>query len=81
MRAPCSISSQEIEGQCGKTSFMLHLARETEGPPSDLSAMHLLSDYTPGSQPETSSGLYGRAHLNTDTTAEAAPIAISITAN
>lgn len=47
--APCSISSQnEIEVQCGKTSFVLHLAQETEGPLLDLSAMHLLSDYTLG---------------------------------
>lgn len=49
MCAPCSISSQKkIEVQCGKTSFTLHLAQETEGPPLDLPAMHLLSDYTLG---------------------------------
>ena len=49
MCAPCSISSQkEMEVQCGKTSFVLHLAQETEGPPLGLSAMHLLSDYTLG---------------------------------
>lgn len=48
IRAPCSISVQEIEVQCGKTSFALHLAQETEGPVLDLSATHLLSDYTLG---------------------------------
>jgi len=37
-----------MEVQCGKTSFVLHLAQETEGPPLGLSAMHLLSDYTLG---------------------------------